>query len=197
MLNTWFIRHGESEANAGGRTSDPAAIGLSNVGREQAELAATRFYKAPELIVTSPYARARQTAEPIIRKYPGARVEEWSVQEFTYLSPSRCKNTTTAERIPMVKEYWGRCDPFYCDGEGAESFERFVRRLRKTKEDILGRGNSFTAVFSHQQFIAGMLWLAQRGEKEMTKESMKDYFSFLAAHPIENAAIVEVYEKDK
>jgi probable phosphoglycerate mutase len=79
VKNRYFaLRHGESEANAQGIIlSDPAAgtagYGLTERGREQARAAASAADLAgPEtLIYSSPFARARETAE-IAREVLGA-----------------------------------------------------------------------------------------------------------------------------
>ena len=56
-------------------------------------------------------------------------VEEWPIQEFTYLDPARCQNMTPAERAPMVRAYWELADPTHVDGAGAESFTAFLSRV--------------------------------------------------------------------
>ena len=83
MLTVWFIRHGESEGNVGLATSESAMIRLTARGIEQAELIALAFIEPPTLIVTSPYLRAKQTAQLTLLRFPDARREEWPVHEFT------------------------------------------------------------------------------------------------------------------
>ena len=129
MLNIWFIRHAQSQANAGEKTNDPSAIELTSLGREQAGLIASHFERAPDLIVTSPYRRAQQTAQCLTKRFPEVPHETWPVQEFTYLSQERCRDTTVTERVPMAGEYWDRYDPHYVDGEPAESFAAFIGRV--------------------------------------------------------------------
>ncbi len=62
-----LVRHGESQANALRRFPESALNPLSPLGREQAERTASflRERFAPLRIVSSPFARARQTAEII------------------------------------------------------------------------------------------------------------------------------------
>ena len=64
MKKIWLIRHGESIANAGEPTQDHAAIPLSEKGLQQAQELALAIPSAPDLIVTSPFLRAQQTAGP-------------------------------------------------------------------------------------------------------------------------------------
>src|SRR4051794_5267106 len=118
----WLVRHGESEGNAGRVTSDYAAIPLTALGRAQAEQVARACQEPPARVVLSPYRRARQTAEPLLARFPGVPVVEETVQEFTYLAASRCRGMDATTRWPLVEAYWARLDPGYRDGEGAESF---------------------------------------------------------------------------
>lgn len=85
MPHVRFIRHGQSIANAGAFTADPAGIALSALGHAQAQQLADGLDRAPRLIVSSPFLRAQQTAAPTRLRYPEAASETWPIQEFTYL----------------------------------------------------------------------------------------------------------------
>lgn len=62
-MNLYFVRHGESEANVANLRQGPHGS-LSEVGREQAGVVAQRFKDIPlDLIISSPYERAKETAE--------------------------------------------------------------------------------------------------------------------------------------
>lgn len=60
-----LVRHGESEGNRDRRFTSSAAVPLTVLGREQARVAARRIKAQfqPELVIASPFVRARQTAE--------------------------------------------------------------------------------------------------------------------------------------
>ncbi|MBV9692045.1 MAG: histidine phosphatase family protein [Ktedonobacteraceae bacterium] len=108
MPKVWFIRHGESEANAGLPTLFPMKTALTSNGIKQAEYIAQSFPRPPSLIITSKYIRAWQTAQPTVKRYPQARLvhpDDWPVHEFTYLSPSRVARTTLQERKHLVDAY--------------------------------------------------------------------------------------------
>ena len=189
----YLIRHAESEANAGGRTSDPSKIALSPAGIKQAEEMAAMISETPELIVTSSYIRTVQTAAPLMRRSRKTPHEIWEVHEFTYLAPGRCKNTSLLERRPIVEEYWKKRDPFYCDGEGAESFNDFIGRVKRTLGRLRSGRESTIAIFSHEQFIKALLWVLNRGEiARLSSEDMKEYKDLLAVSRIPNCRIVEV-----
>lgn len=158
--NITLIRHGESAANAGLVTDDPASIPLTPQGEEQARLAAGNI-DLPHLIVSSPFVRAMATAQALLDRYPDVRFEEWPIQELTYLDPARCAGTTVADRREWVREYWGRSDPHYVDGPGAESFAQFLQRVLVFLQRLKGLpAGQRVAVFGHGQFFNAARWIA-------------------------------------
>ena len=175
MKTVWFIRHSESIANIGAVTHHHETIPLSEWGAQQAQRVSQKFHRQPDLIICSPFLRARQTAEPTINRFPGVRREIWPVEEFTYLSPASCVGTTAADRWERVNQYWKQCDPDYIDSEGAESFRQFmcraqatINRLENLEEDI------FVVVFSHAQFMRAVRFLRENGNLDI-HEIMKQY----------------------
>jgi probable phosphoglycerate mutase len=114
------------------------------------------------------------------------------VQEFTYLAPEHCQNTTFAERKPLVTAYWTRSEPSYCDGPGAESFADFILRVRRTIDQITTHSATFIAVFTHGQFIQATMWLRWSKIAEVTSESMEQFHAFLQALTVPNAAIIKI-----
>src|SRR5258708_3219732 len=129
-LEAWLIRHAESVANTGVWSDRPQEVGLSEQGFKQAAEIAQKVIVQPDLIVVSPFKRSQQTAAPLIARWPQAPVEVWPVEELIYLAPSKCFKATVEERRSMVESYWQRADPFFGDGEGAETFAHFVSRLQ-------------------------------------------------------------------
>lgn len=182
------MRHGESEANAGLATTSADAIALTERGENQAAKVAESFPIIPTLVIVSPYLRARQTADPLIRRFPTAEVEEWPVEELTYLSIDG--TTTAADRRPRVIEYWNRSDPNYHDGPGAESFTDFIDRSINTLNGLRLSEHRSIAVFTHGQFIRALMWLVLTGRKIIDPAAMAEFGSFLAAVPFPNTAVV-------
>jgi len=174
------------------RTSYPYGIKLTQAGFEQAKRFAERLSISPDLIITSPYIRTKQTIEPLIKKYKKVPHEEWEVQEFTYIPPCKCQDTTELDRIPMAEEYWKRSDPFYCDGKGAESFSDFIKRAEDAINKLKSRQENFITMFSHGQFIAAMLWIMNNGSTNLTSEKMKEYKCFFTANQLANCNYAEI-----
>jgi 2,3-bisphosphoglycerate-dependent phosphoglycerate mutase len=192
MLTVWFIRHGESEGNVGLATSETAMIKLTARGIEQAERIALAFVEPPTLIVTSPYLRAKQTAQPTLLRFPDARHEEWPVYEFTFLSSLRYCNTTIEDRRPWAVAFWERCDPFYVDGEGAESFANLMSRIQQFLDRLQHGKEQFVAVFSHEEFIRAVAWSLLTSPVDNCFESMKHFRNFRKLFSIPNGAIWKV-----
>jgi broad specificity phosphatase PhoE len=191
----WFIRHGESLANADENFKaddfSAGAVSLSKKGEKQAEELLEHFKDAPDLIITSPYVRTKETAKPLMSKHPNVPHEEWPIHEFTYLSAKRCFNTTFLSRDPWKKEYWENSNPEHNDGDGAESFMDFMERVRETLEKIKKRKENFIVLFSHGYTIAAIKYVLEKKPKKITPEVMRDFKKYFKANPISNASKVE------
>ncbi|MCI0525109.1 MAG: histidine phosphatase family protein [Acidobacteria bacterium] len=190
--HVWLIRHAESIGNAGLATSEPDTIPLTRKGIEQALRLVDFFTQTPTLIVTSPYIRTQQSAEPTIRRFPAVRREQWQVQEFTYLTPARYRETTATDRRPFVEAYWSRCDPYYTDGEGAESFADFIQRVRQAIDGLWSCRSEFVTVFGHGLFLRALIWRLLVGAQPVNANSMSSFRNFVTATAMPNTAIIKV-----
>ncbi|ANY89631.1 phosphoglycerate kinase [Pseudomonas putida] len=186
MKNVRMVRHGESAANAGRPTKDHASIPLTAKGLEQAHMVARSFTNAPGLIVASPFLRAQATAQVTAARYPAVAFETWPIQEYTYLAPARCVDTTLAQRRGWVEAYWQRADPAYRDGEGAESFQELVGRARSFLHRLGKHPATDIAVFSHGQLINTVAWLLEHEPQEIDGLAMQDWREYEIANHIEN-----------
>ena len=175
MKNVRLVRHGESAANAGAATLDHASIPLTEKGIEQAKRVAQSVGRAPELIITSPFSRAGATADATISVFPEAPFETWPIEEFTYLDPARCVNTTVGQRKAWVDQYWANADPSYIDGEGAESFLEFVDRARSFLDRLATQQAQDILVFSHGQFLNAVAWLIERKPLHVDAQAMIEW----------------------
>lgn len=190
MLTAHFIRHAESESNAGMRTEHPATIKLTEKGLEQAHLTSQIFENAPDLIVTSPYIRTLATAAPFIERFPEIPRAEWPVQEFTYLDPSHWNGTTYHERQPVAHAYWERGDPFYRDGGSAESFVDLMERIERTRQLILAQKAGTLVIFSHGLFTRSFWWRMAFPSVAIDADAMKRYMHFIRGLSLPNCSIV-------
>ena len=175
MKHVRLIRHGESAANAGQATLDHSTIPLTPKGFEQAHLVALSFNHPPALIVASPFTRAHSTAMATAAMFPHIPFETWPIQEFTYLEPARCANTTVADRREWVEAYWAKADPGFTDGEGAESFLDFIARAQSFLERLAEHPAQDIVAFSHGQVINAVAWLIERKPLGIDGAAMLDW----------------------
>lgn len=186
MKRVRLTRHGESAANAGQASRDHESIPLTPRGLQQAITVARSFTEAPDLIVVSPFARAQLTAQETITVFPSVALETWPIQEFTYLEPARCVDTTVAQRREWVETYWMRAAPDYSDGGGAESFLEFIARALAFLERLAEHPAKRAVVFSHGQFLNAVAWLLQRRPEILDGHAMTDWRRYEIENHIPN-----------
>ena len=190
----WLIRHGQSQANAGVATEHPKTIELTELGRNQAQQVTEAIDFSPRTIVVSPYTRTLDTARPLLAKLAQAGlsvpVQEWPIQEFTYLSPVRCRGTTAMDRQAWAKEYWLRADPDWEDGDGAESYRSLMQRVERFSSQLAQEPGP-TVVFGHGMFFKAFVIGLAHGT-QATPEAMMRYSALESAAPIHNAQILRL-----
>lgn len=191
MSEVWLIRHGQSEANAGLRSATAAGIPLTALGVKQAQAVAQCFDAPPARIIVSPYLRAVQSAAATEARFPAVPSERWPVQEFTFLAAARCRDTTSAERLPLVQQYWARADPSYRDSPEVETFHELLARV----DAALARLRALegrVAVFTHGQWIQTALWRLGQGPQPSGPGRMAALRAFMHATPIPNGSVLRV-----
>jgi broad specificity phosphatase PhoE len=81
-------------------------------------------------------------------------VEEWPIQEFSFLNPSLHRGMTEVDREPHSAAYWQREDPAFTDGPEAESFSSFLDRARNAIHRLVTRHpGGCIVVFTHGYFM--------------------------------------------
>ena len=183
-----LIRHAESAANAGLVTTAPDTIPLTDHGLFQAIALADTMSVVPELIVSSPFERAKATALPTANRFGHVPIEIWAVEEFTYLSPGRFAGTTQADRKPMADPYWQLGDMESIDGPGAECFFDLLLRAKTMLDRLATAEASTVLVFSHGQFIRAVAWFIRHGQDAGTPENMRLFREFDTRDPLPNCA---------
>jgi broad specificity phosphatase PhoE len=191
-VRIFIVRHAQSVANAGGRTADPATIPITPTGIRQAQCVANLVSERPGVIAVSRYLRTVQTGEPLLRRYPGVPLEQWSVEEFTYLDAAACAGTTYAERKDLRDVYWKRGDPQWADGLGCESFAGFILRFDRFEQKLNIRNPDETiVVFTHGFVMRALLWLQQHANERNTCGAMADFDSFQQNTSVPNCAVIQ------
>lgn len=119
-------------------------------------------------------------------------MEEWPIQEFTYLAPMRCAGTTAEQRRVWVEHYWTLADPDRCDGDGAESFNEFLARVDDTIGRLAQLAEPFdlaVLLFGHGQFINAMRW---RQSHLCGEQSMSSFRDFDLGNPVAHCEPLEL-----
>lgn len=153
----WLVRHGQSQGNVARDAADEAGaheigieirdvdVPLSALGIEQAK-AAGRWFAAlpreerPQIILSSPYVRARQTAEFICNE--GALQEKAKtivderLREREFGIFDRLTTLGIRERFPEEAAHRRRLGKFYHRPPGGESWADVILRLRSMLNTI-------------------------------------------------------------
>lgn len=201
MRRVWFVRHGESEANAGLPSESADMTALTPKGLDQSSRFAEKFWAkvavelpyTPLLFVTSRYIRTKQTGAPTFTYFPRVKQEEWAVEEFTYLDTRKYSGTTQLQRTPFVHAWWERGDPYYRDGGTAESFADMLARARKVINDLREREETMTVIFSHGRFMRALLWFTLFEPGEPTREMMQRFRQFDDVVPVPNTCVLPLH----
>jgi 2,3-bisphosphoglycerate-dependent phosphoglycerate mutase len=191
-----LVRHGQSLANAGGKTVDHNTNPLTELGRMQSRDFADRLDCKPTLFVVSPFLRAQQTAEPLRQRFPDVPVEEWPIQEFTFLEPTRHKGTSEEDRQPNVTSYWQRQDPTFLDGPGAESFTQFFDRAREAIRRLVTRNPGGCIVIVTHGYFMQAFRLVVRFPNATDAELMANFLRFHLTNFIQNTDSLEFAIQD-
>ena len=195
MIRVFLIRHGESESNAGLSSADPGSASLTADGHRQAGQIARVIADVPALIVTSPYLRARQTAQPTISRFPATACQEWPVHEFTYLGDLHGRGSTASERAPYARAYWDRADP-HAASHGAESFTGLLARTTGFLNRISMQESGPVVVFTHGLFMRAVAWSLLTGITTPDQDQMRSFRGFANRYLIPNAGVIELRHAD-
>lgn len=192
MFDAFFVRHAQSVGNVGQATNDPDSIALTPAGRDQADAFAAGISIVPSVIAFSPYLRAQQTAEPILRRFSSAESSSFPIHEFTYLDPTQWRDTTIADRRLAVEKYWQRADPLWRDGHGAESFHDLLARCQATLE-WLHHSKPPVLLVSHELFICAVVWRCLCSSLENAIATMAQFRRWQLETRIPNMSVIRIY----
>lgn len=182
-----FVRHAESQANAGGVTMPNAVIPLSSRGLAQAAQLPEALSVFPSQVWVSGFLRTQQTAAPFCAQRHIEAREHALLYEFCTLDPAMIAGLDAAGRRPIVEDYWNRADPDARMGQGeAESFHTFAARV----EAFIGQMHDVadgTLVFGHGMWLALLVW-RMLGFSAQGSAAMRNFRRFQLALPMPNCA---------
>ena len=187
MTRIYFVRNGESVANAGGVTMDHAVIPLSPLGLVQAQAITTVLDVVPSKVLVSAYTRARQTAQPFCDK-AGCQAEVHPLlHEFSALDPALVEGMTGEQRRPITATYWHTADPAVRMGDQAETFLEFNSRVSDFVAELAALPDR-CVLFGHGIWFGLLAWrLLWFGASD--SHGMKGFRGFQLGLPMPNCAV--------
>ncbi len=168
-MKIYFVRHGESEGNAGHLVQNKKTP-LSEKGRKQAEALAERLANTPiDVIYASMYERARETAdiinkvlkkEIIYTEFLGEKKQPTEIEGKIWNDP------TTASFLKARDEHQDDAAWHYSDEDNFFDFTGRVMKFfdvleKETRENVL--------VVTHGGPIATLLYRMAFGKPELTE----------------------------
>jgi 2,3-bisphosphoglycerate-dependent phosphoglycerate mutase len=154
----YLVRHGQSEGNVARDAADDTGaheigidirdvdVPLSQLGRKQAAAAGRWFaalprHERPELILSSSYVRARQTADLICREGalaggPAHTMVDERLREREFGIFDRLTTAGIRHRFPEEAAHRRRLGKFYHRPPGGESWADVILRLRSMLNTI-------------------------------------------------------------
>jgi broad specificity phosphatase PhoE len=171
MKKVYFVRHGESDFNAGGVIKDESEIALTELGHQQAEFVGKRAMQLnPEIIISSTLLRARQTAQHIA----DATGKEIETSDLLVERRYPSGNIGLTNQHPEVKEIERLMITGFSDGirhSDEELFQDLKERAIKALEFLEARQEQTIVVVTHGIFLRVLLSVAIFG-KEVSIEHM-------------------------
>jgi 2,3-bisphosphoglycerate-dependent phosphoglycerate mutase len=172
----YLVRHGQSQGNVARDAADEAGlheievevrdvdVPLSELGIRQAEAAGCWFAslqrnERPEVILSSPYVRAKQTAEIICKQGalaggPTRALVDERLREREFGIFDRLTTVGIRERFPEEAAHRRRLGKFYHRPPGGESWADVILRLRSAMNTVnLHYCNKRVLIVCHQVVV--------------------------------------------
>ena len=153
----YLIRHGQSQANAGGITLENSVVPLTELGELQAQALAP-LLPAAAGIWSSPFKRALDTAAPYCARLGQTAAVHDDLREFETIDTVQLRGSSCAEREAVVARYWLKSDPDHRSGPAAETFREFHDRVERARTRFLPSLPDGTLIFGHGMWMALLFW---------------------------------------
>ena len=184
----WIVRHGQSAGNvardaahaAGEAMIDIAIrdvdVPLSDLGKRQAEalghwFAALPEDEKPEILLSSPYVRARQTARAICEAggitEAAAPILDERLREREFGIFDRLTTSGIREKYPDLAEHRALLGKFYHRAPGGESWADVILRLRGAMDTIsLHYADRRVLIVCHQVVVLCLRYILEEMDEE-------------------------------
>jgi probable phosphoglycerate mutase len=202
----WFLRHGQSEGNVAREQAHVAEaevldladrdmdVPLSTLGRDQAAAFGRWLAErddAPDVVVCSPYVRARQTAEVVLAAsgldVPLECDERLRERELGILDLLTSRGVQA--RFPFEAERRQRLGKFYHRPPGGESWVDVALRVRSMRDSLAREHlDHRVLVVTHEVVIVIWRYLLDRLDEQQALALSRD-------HPLPNCSLT-TYERE-
>lgn len=180
----WIVRHGQSAGNVAHEAAVSAGLGmidipgrdvdvpLSPLGDEQARalghwFAALPAGERPDVVLTSPYLRARQTARSIceaggVQDEARQAIVDERLREREFGILDRLTSTGIRDRHPELAEHRTLLGKFYFRPPGGESWADVILRLRSALDTIsLHHADRRVLIVCHQVVVLCLRYILE------------------------------------
>jgi broad specificity phosphatase PhoE len=180
----WIVRHGQSAGNVARDAADAAGLAaididirdvdvpLSDLGKEQAEalgrwLAALPEAERPEIVLSSPYLRARQTAKAIceaggVTATARQPIVDERLREREFGLWDRLTTAGVRQKFPDQAEQRAILGKFYHRPPGGESWADVILRLRSALDTIsLHHADRRVLIVCHQVVVLCLRYILE------------------------------------
>jgi len=154
----FLVRHGQSQANAGGMTLANPVVPLTELGERQARALAPLLPQRAAGIWSSPFKRALDTAAPYCALLGLTPAIHADLREFETVDTLTLGGGPCAEREAAVARFWLESDPDHRSGPHAETFREFHTRVARVREQFLPALPDGAVVFGHGMWMALLCW---------------------------------------
>jgi alpha-ribazole phosphatase len=191
----YYIRHGESVANAGGITMENKKIPLSAKGLEQAHSVAESLKIKPYQILVSEYLRTHQTAEPFCVRNNSKYQVCTQLNEFSIISHELIEGMTGSQRRPIADAFWSEGDVNKRMGIEADTFVEFSERVNNFIAGMSELSDN-TVLFGHGIWFGLLSWKLM-GFATNDHQSMIGFRRFQNGLPISNCIIYRLHSNNR
>jgi len=195
----YFLRHAESESNAGMEVQQHTKeTELSVRGEKQAREVIKVLKKEKfDLVIVSPFQRAQDTIKPFLDSH-GKKIPTviWPVQEFVYHSLGKKIKNSHDKKIATARKYWLAADPDYRESVGGETYREFISRIEQVCQRLIRSKYKKILVVSHGHFTKHLIWRLLHPTLQISKEIMADARDFTRAMKMKNTAVIKIAKID-
>jgi broad specificity phosphatase PhoE len=180
----WIVRHGQSAGNVAREAADAAGLGtidiahrdvdvpLSELGEQQARALGRWFAdlpeaEKPEVVISSPYVRARQTAGAIceaggVGGPKRAMIIDERLREREFGIFDRLTTAGILQKFPELAEHRALLGKFYHRPPGGESWADVILRLRSALDTVsLHHADRRVLIVCHQVVVLCLRYILE------------------------------------